>query len=54
MDDKNLSCTKAKTKNHHLMLVTGHIILSRMLGVSGLSIAGSFGAAEVSEEHVTP
>jgi hypothetical protein len=52
MDDKNLELYKAKTKNHHLMLVTGHIILSRMLGVSGLSTLGSFGVAEVSEEHV--
>jgi hypothetical protein len=52
MDDKNLELFKAKCKQHHVMLVTGHSILDRLLGVAKLSQLSAFEQAAVQEVEV--
>jgi hypothetical protein len=52
MDDKNLELFKAKCKQHHVMLVTGHSLLLRLIGASAITQVGAFELVTTGEKHV--
>jgi hypothetical protein len=52
MDDKNLELFKAKCKQHHVMLVTGHSILDRLLGVAKMCKLSAYEEVTVDENEV--